>query len=279
MQILLTVAYDGTAYAGWQRQQNAITIQQRLEEALSVLLGRPISSIAASRTDAGVHALGQRVAFFADDLRIPVGKLPQVLSGFLPPDISVTAAQPVASGFNPRFDAAFKTYSYNIYCAPTPNPLLRRYSAYVPRVMDMDAMKQAAGMFVGRHDFAAFQATGSSAKTTVREIYDCAVTANHAKQNGGVLFPADTSFCAAEKQPAHDHIPYLITLTITGNGFLYNMVRIIAGTVLYVGLGKIPPDAIPKIINSRDRTKAGKTMPPEGLTLLGVGYTKYGQLE
>ncbi|MCL2405780.1 MAG: tRNA pseudouridine(38-40) synthase TruA [Defluviitaleaceae bacterium] len=245
MQILLTVAYDGTAYAGWQRQQNAIAVQQRLEEALSTLLSRPITINAASRTDAGVHALGQRAAFFADDLRVSLKKLPQVINGLLPPDISVTAAQAVCDNFNPRFDAEYKIYTYNTYCAATPNPLLRRYSAYVPQMLDIQAMKKAAGMFAGRHDFAAFMATGSSAKTTVREIFSCDVR---------------------ETQPG------LIALTITGNGFLYNMVRIIAGTVLYVGLGKILPQDIPMIISSCDRTKAGKTMPPEGLTLVEVGY-------
>jgi len=245
MQILLTVAYDGTVYAGWQRQQNAVAVQQRLEEALEALLGYPVITRAASRTDAGVHALGQRAAFFASDLRIPLSKLPQVINGLLPPDISVTAAEAVADEFNPRFDAVCKTYSYNTYCAATPNPLLRRYSAYVPQALDIEAMKKAAGMFTGRHDFAAFMATGSSAKTTVREIYACDVR---------------------ESQPG------LIALTITGNGFLYNMVRIIAGTVLYAGLGKIAPEDVPGIILSCDRTKAGKTMPPEGLTLARVGY-------
>ncbi|MCL2378555.1 MAG: tRNA pseudouridine(38-40) synthase TruA [Defluviitaleaceae bacterium] len=245
MQILLTVAYDGTAYAGWQRQQNAVAVQQRLEEALSELLNGPIVTKAASRTDAGVHALGQRAAFFAEDLRIPLNKLPQVLNGFLPPDISVTAATAVSEDFNPRFHASYKTYTYNTYTNPTPNPLLRRYSAYMPQALDIQAMKKAAGMFIGRHDFAAFMATGGSAKTTVREIYACEVE---------------------EAQPG------LATLTVTGNGFLYNMVRIITGTVLYVGLGKILPGDIPGIILSRDRTKAGKTMPPEGLTLVRVGY-------
>ena len=248
MQILLTIAYDGTAYAGWQRQQNAIAVQQRLEEALAALLNQPITIRTASRTDAGVHALGQRGAFFVEDLRIPVGKLPQVLCSYLPTDIAVTAAQVVSDDFNPRFDAAFKTYAYNFYSASSPNPLLRRYSAYVPQPLNIDAMKKAAGVFVGRQDFAAFQATGSSAKTTVREVYACDISC----------------------QPSG-----LITLTITGNGFLYNMVRIIAGTVLYTGLGKIAPEAIPDIIQSKDRTKAGKTMPPEGLTLLEVSYEQY----
>jgi len=248
MQILLTLAYDGTIYAGWQRQQNAIAVQQKLEEALSALLNKPITTKAASRTDAGVHALGQRAAFFVDSLRIPLDKLPQVVNGYLPKDIVVTAAELVPEGFNPRFDAVYKTYSYAMYNAQGPNPLLARYSVFVPRLLDVEAMKNASSMLIGRHDFGAFMATGSSAKTTVREIYGLDIV----REATG-----------------------LVTITVTGNGFLYNMVRIIAGTLLYVGLGKLPDYCIPDIILSRDRTKAGKTMPPEGLTLLEVGYTKY----
>ena len=172
-------------------------------------------------------------------------KLPQIINGFLPTDIAVTAAKIVPEHFNPRFDPISKTYAYNIYSAKVPNPLLRRYSAFVPQALDFDAMKKAAGYFVGRHDFAAFMATGSSAKTTVREVFSCGI----------------------EKQPSG-----VITLAITGGGFLYNMVRIIAGTVVYIGMGKISPEDVPGIIQSRDRTKAGKTMPPEGLTLVEVQF-------
>ena len=245
MQILLTVAYDGTNYAGWQRQDNAVAVQQKLEEALSVLLNRSIQVCAASRTDAGVHALGQRVCFHALDLRVPLGKLPMVLNGLLPSDISVIDAIIVPDEFNPRFDAQHKTYSYNIYNAPFPNPLLSRYSTFIPQALDVEKMRNAAQAFIGQHDFAAFCATGSSAKTTVRKIYACSV----------------------EKQPNN-----IIVLTITGNAFLYNMVRIIAGTLLYVGMGKIPYSDISAIIASKNRKRAGKTMPPEGLMLLNVAY-------
>ena len=245
MQILLTVAYDGTNYAGWQRQENAIAVQERLEDALSDLLAREIIVRAASRTDAGVHALGQRAAFFAPDLRVPLDKLPAVLVSRLPTDISVTAAQIVPDDFNPRFGAKQKTYIYKIYNASCPNPLLSRYSAFVPRELDFYAMQKAAKFFVGKHDFAAFCATGGSAKTTVREVFSCEVK-------------EDTSHCFA--------------LSITGNAFLYNMVRIIAGTVVYAGLGKISPNEIPKIIASKKRSCAGKTMPPQGLVLVNIEY-------
>ena len=244
MQTLLTIAYDGTSYAGWQRQQNAIAVQEKLEDALLQLFGKPIIVKAASRTDAGVHALGQRAAFCVDKMRIPLDKLPQVLNGFLPPDIAVVAAETVSDIFNPRFDALCKTYSYSYYNASLPNPLHTRYSAFVPQPLDIAAMSQAAKSFVGKHDFAAFMATGGSAKTTVREIFACDVTADGS----------------------------IVKLTITGGGFLYNMVRIIAGTLMYVGHGKISADAIPGIIQSLDRKKAGKTMPPQGLTLLAVKY-------
>jgi len=267
MQILLTVAYDGTNYAGWQRQVNAVAVQEKVEDALSGLLklqgncsaisvggnrnaqgafcSRTVVVRAASRTDAGVHALGQRAAFFVDDLRVPLGKLPVVLNGLLPSDISVTDACVVGEGFNPRFDALRKTYVYNMYNAACPNPLLSRYSAFVPQELDFAAMEAAAGCFVGRHDFAGFCAVGSSAKTTVREVFSCGV----ARQENG-----------------------MISLEICGGGFLYNMVRIIAGTVLYVGLGKILPENIPEIIASCKRENGGKTMPPQGLTLVRVEY-------
>jgi len=241
MQILLTIAYDGTDYAGWQRQANAVAVQEVLELALAQLYGLEIKTAAAGRTDAGVHALGQRVVFTAENL-IPLEKLPMVLAKFLPKDISALKAELVPDDFNPRFHAKKKTYVYKIHNAF--NPFVNRYSAFVPHSLDLAVMQQAACHFIGEHDFAAFCATGGSAKTTVREIYNCSV-------NKG---------------------PDLVEITVTGNGFLYNMVRIIAGTLLYVGSGKIKPSAIPEIINSRDRKQAGKTAPAHGLTLLEVVY-------
>jgi len=243
MRILLTLAYDGTHYAGWQRQINALSVQQVLEEALTTFIKRDVRCTAASRTDAGVHALGQRVAFAAEGLRIPVDKLPRVLNGLLPPAVNVTAAAAVADNFNPRFAARYKTYVYRIYNAPVPNPLLRRYSAFVSRPLDIPAMQKAAQHIVGRHDFAAFCAVGGSAKTTVREIYACTVTQGQT-----------------------------LDITVTGGGFLYNMVRIIAGTLVYTGLGKIDAGAIPDILAGKNRNRAGKTMPAHGLTLLEVSY-------
>jgi tRNA pseudouridine38-40 synthase len=245
MQILLTIAYDGTNYAGWQRQENIATVQEKIEDALGEILGRETILRAASRTDAGVHALGQRASFFAEDLKIPLDKLPLVITGLLPDDISVTFAEDVPHSFSTRFHAKQKTYTYNIHNAPLPNPLLTRYAAFEPRETDLSAMQKAAALFIGKHDFTAFCAVGSSAKTTTREIFDCRI----------------------EK-----HTNGIISMEITGGGFLYNMVRIIAGTLLYTGLGKFPPEDIPSIIASKNRANAGKTMPPQGLTLLRVGY-------
>ena len=245
MQVLLEVQYDGTNYSGFQKQQNAMTVQEKLEDALVLVFGRKTIVTAASRTDAGVHALGQRVSFFAENLRMPIAKLPYVINAHLPKDISVIGSKEVQKDFNPRFDAKFKTYSYCFYQAPFPNPLKSRHSFFVPRQLDIEAMSTAAGFFVGKHDFAAFCATGGSQKTTVREVYSCKCEASA----GGI-----------------------VALTITGGGFLYNMVRIIAGTLYYVGIGKVPASSVTEIILSRQRTRAGKTMPPHGLVLVEIGY-------
>lgn len=249
MQILLTLAYDGTNYAGWQRQQNAVAVQEKVEDALAGIYSGGVTVHGASRTDAGVHALGQRASFFvppnSDAKKIPLEKLPQVINGHLPQDIAVQAAQAVPDDFNPQFNAVRKTYIYNFYTSPLPSPLLARYNAHVPQALSLQDMQTAARAFVGEHDFAAFCATGSTVKTTTRIVYDC-----------GVSEQADNIFA----------------LKITGNGFLYNMVRIITGTVIYAGMGKLPADGIPEIIAKKDRASAGKTMPPHGLLLCSVEY-------
>jgi tRNA pseudouridine38-40 synthase len=248
MEILLTVAYDGTNYCGWQFQENGVSVFETLEQAIKQTIGtdaleRPL--LGASRTDAGVHALGQRAHLaLREPLKIPSGKLPQVLNSALPKDIAVTFAEQVSAGFHPIWDAKSKTYVYKIFNHNHRNPLLWPYSAFVPELLDISAMHEACRHFIGEHDFAAFCAAGSSAKTTVRQIYSLCVT----KQN------------------------HVIEITINGTGFLYNMVRIIAGTLVFVGLGKIGPGDIPAIILSKDRTKAGKTMPAKGLTLLEIFY-------
>ena len=242
-RILLTISYDGTNYSGWQKQKNAVTVQGEFDKACSTLFKTDIESIGASRTDAGVHALGQR-AVIDVDTSIPAEKIPLALNPLLPDDIVVTHAEEVGADFNPRFKALKKTYEYSIYNAPFRNPLYRNYSEDVRYELDLDSMRMACEAFVGEHDFRAFCASGNSSKTTVRTIYALDVE-------------KDGDF---------------IKIRVTGNGFLYNMVRIIAGTLIYVGEGRIAPDDLPEIIASGDRRKAGKTAGPSGLVLVKIMY-------
>jgi tRNA pseudouridine38-40 synthase len=244
MRVLLTVAYDGSGYYGWQRQRGFISVQQRLEEALSTLLKREITVRGASRTDTGVHSLGQRAVFTDDKLTIPVNKIPYALNSFLPEDIVITDAVEVDESFHPQYSVTDKTYEYKILNAEFNNPMLNRYTEFIRQRLDIEAMQRACGAFLGEHDFKAFCATGGSSKTTVRTIYSLEV----------------------EKEGS------IITIRVNGNGFLYNMVRILAGTLVYVGLGKIAPEDIEGIIASLDRTRAGKTLSPNGLTLMEVNY-------
>ena len=242
-RILLTISYDGTNYSGWQKQKNAVTVQGEFDKACSTLFKTDVESIGASRTDAGVHALGQR-AVIDVDTSIPAEKIPLALNPLLPDDIVVTHAEEVGADFNPRFKALKKTYEYSIYNAPFRNPIYRNYSEYVRCELDLDSMRTACEAFVGEHDFRAFCASGNSSKTTVRIIYSLDVE-------------KDGDF---------------IKIRVTGNGFLYNMVRIIAGTLIYVGEGRIAPDDLPGIIASGDRRKAGKTAGPSGLVLVKIMY-------
>lgn len=244
-RILVTVSYDGTAYSGWQKQknENIKTVQGEFERACKRLFKTEIGTIGASRTDAGVHALGQRAVFDIDST-IPTDRIPMALNSFLPEDIVITAAEDAEADFNPRFAAKSKTYEYKIYNSPFRNPIYRNFTEYVREKLDVTKMKQAAEAFVGEHDFKGFCSSGNSSKTTVRTIY-------------GISVEKDRS---------------VITIRVTGNGFLYNMVRIIAGTLIYVGNGKIDPSDMADIIASGDRIRAGKTAGPSGLTLMEVVY-------
>lgn len=242
-RILLTVSYDGTAYAGWQLQKNAVSVQQRLEEALNRLEGKPIRVTGASRTDAGVHALGQR-AHFDTDSRIPPEKYPFALNCLLPGDIRVTDGIQVPGEFHARFDARRKQYKYRIFAAPHASAMLRNLTAHVPQKLCFEKMARSLPVLVGTHDFAAFQASGGTAKTTVRTIE------------------------SAELQREGS----LLTLTVTGNAFLYNMVRIIAGTMLDIGMGRLEEDAFEKALQSRDRLDLGITAPACGLELVFIEY-------
>lgn len=242
-RILLTLSYDGTAYAGWQWQQNAIAVQQRLEEGLEKLIGQPIRVTGASRTDAGVHALGQR-AHFDTFSRIPPEKYPFALNTCLPPDIRVLEGRLVPGDFHARFDAKGKRYTYRIHNGPHASALLRNLTAHVPQKLDVPRMQQSLQCLLGHHDFAAFQASGGTAKTTVRTLTDV-----HLVQDGNQL-----------------------TLTVCGNAFLYNMVRIIAGTMIDIGMGRLPQDAFQQALDTGNRLCLGVTAPACGLELTEIFY-------
>lgn len=245
-RILLTIAYDGTHFSGWQKQKSpeVRTVEGELTKALRQLCKAPeLECIGASRTDAGVHALGQRAVFDAETT-IPAEKFPLALRSFLPADIVVTKAEEVAADFHPRFDCVKKNYEYRFWNAPSPNPKERLYASYEKQPLDIEKMNAGARAFIGTHDFAAFCAAGAQVKTTVRTIFDC-----HVEREGAA-----------------------VKIYVTGDGFLYNMVRILAGTLLAVGLGRLAPEEIGGIIESRNRQKAGKTAEPQGLTLMQIYY-------
>lgn len=240
---LLTISYDGTGYCGWQRQSNGVAVQEKVEDALCKALGVKTPVTGASRTDAGVHALGQRAHFDAET-SIPPEKLPFVLNRYLPYDIRVTKGEAVADDFHARFRAMGKTYTYRIHNAPHASALYRNLTAHVPVHLDEIRMNEAARQMLGTHDFAAFQAAGGTAKTTVRRIDDISVSRQGER----------------------------VTLSVTGSGFLYNMVRILAGTLIEIGTGKRAAGAISDAIGTGDRLCLGATAPPEGLELTRVYY-------
>ena len=243
MRVLLRVEYKGSEYCGWQRQKNGVSVQAVLAKAVLETTGEASVMHGSGRTDAGVHAMGQAV-HFDTHTSIPMEKLPIAINAHLPGSIRVLSAREVPPTFNARFDAISKTYLYKMYCAPVSSPLREGLYAFVHRRPDLAQMRRAAEHILGEHDFKVFQAAGGHVKTTVRTIY------------------------ALEIREEGDEI----TFEVTGNGFLYNMVRIMVGTLYYVGIGKIDPDEIPEILLSGKRDRAGKTMPPEGLYLKRVVY-------
>ena len=243
MNLKLTIMYDGTMYHGWQRQPNGITVQEVLEDALSEISGREIVVTGCSRTDAGVHAK-MHVSNFDMETSIPTGKIPIVLNNILPPDIRAVKCEEVPENFNARYDTKEKTYRYRILNTEHNDPFLSRYVWHYPIKLDIEKMKEAAGYMEGEKDFTAFMAAGSKVKTTVRNLKKVDV------------------------QKAGD----LITITTCANGFLYNMVRIIAGTLIYVGNGKLTPFDVKEMLEKKDRTLGGVTAPPEGLMLEEVVY-------
>lgn len=242
-RIVLTIAYDGTAYSGWQAQANAVTVEGTLREAIRKLSGEDVVTIGASRTDAGVHALGNVVAFDTES-PIPAENWRPALNSFLPQDIRVMNSCEAAADFHPRFDAHSKRYEYRIAMGPVVNPLRCRYVCGVHEELDLAAMQKGAEAFVGEHDFSSFCSAGAQTESKVRNVTKCEVY-----RDGGE-----------------------IVIGVEGDGFLYNMIRILAGTLIDMGRGAKSPESMGRILESRDRTQAGPTAPPEGLTLIKILY-------
>ena len=245
-RVRLVVAYDGTNYSGWQLQPNGITIEEVLNRELTRLLGEEIRVIGASRTDAGVHALGN-VAVFDTSTRIPSGKISYALNTRLPEDIRIQRSEDVAEDFHPRHCDSEKTYEYRIWNSSFANPMERLYSKFCYYPLDIEKMRQAAGVLIGEHDFASFCSAGSQAQTTVRTITDISV----------------------ERQ---ENEPRLVVIRVKGKGFLYNMVRIISGTLMEIGMGLRSPEEMQDILLACDRSKAGPTAEPHGLRLVEICF-------
>lgn len=242
-RIKLTVAYDGTNYCGWQVQPNGITIEEVLNRALSRLTGEEIRVIGASRTDSGVHARGN-VAVFDSNTSIPPERITYALNQYLPEDIAVVRSEEVPADWHPRYCDCTKTYEYHILNAEVPDPTRRLTTYFVSYKLDLAKMQQAAEYLVGMHDFASFCNIHTDVEDTVRTIYELQVLKKEDE----------------------------LTIRIRGNGFLYNMVRIIVGTLLRVGRGFYTPEQVKEILEARDRQAAGVTAPPQGLMLLEIVY-------
>lgn len=243
-RIRLTISYDGTNYCGWQIQPNGVTVEEVLNRKISKLTGEEIQVTGASRTDSGVHALGQ-IAVFDTNSSIPAERIAYALNRTMPEDIVIVKSEEVPSDWHPRYqDVITKTYEYHIYNSKTQNPLKRLTSTFVSFSLDVKRMRQGAAYLVGEHDFASFCNIRTDVESTVRVIYSLNI-----------------------QQSGDD-----IVIRITGNGFLYHMVRIIAGTLIRVGRGFYEPENVRDILEARVRTEAGVTAPPEGLVLVGIEY-------
>ena len=259
-RIMLVVAYEGTAYSGWQEQPGQTTIESCLNSALSELLQEDIRVSGSSRTDSGVHALCN-LAVFDTDTRMPGEKIALGVNRFLPRDISVRYSMEVAPDFHPRFVPTEKTYEYRIFISRTPQPLRRPFTLFHHGSLDVEAMRRGGEYLVGQHDFAAFCAAHSSAETTVRHVISLEIDTVLTEPCVGGL--NDMAARLRDRE---------IIIRVTGRGFLYNMVRIIAGTLIEVGRGALDPEDVGRILESRDRSQAGPTAPPQGLTLAGYRF-------
>ena len=242
-RVRLIVSYDGTNYCGWQIQNNGITVEEVLNHALTDLCQEEIAVIGASRTDSGVHALGN-VAVFDTNSRIPGEKFSFALNQRLPDDIRIQQSDEVADDWHPRFQDTVKTYEYCFLNRRIPDPMRRLYSYFIYYPMDVENMQKAADYLIGEHDFKSFCTPRTQVRSTVRTIYDLTLTKEGDE----------------------------IRMRITGNGFLYNMVRIIAGTLARVGTGLYTPERVKEILEAKDRNVSGPKAPPQGLTLISIAY-------
>lgn len=242
--IRLTIEYDGKDFNGWQKQPNKLNIQGTIEKAIEKITGEEIDLMASGRTDRGVHALGQ-VANFKTNSTLPIEKFPIAINSNMKTSIRIKDAEEVDEKFHSRLSCKRKTYRYIINNSKYGSSIYRNLETHIPAKLDIEKMKEAVKYFEGEHDFKAFKASGTSSKSSVRIIYKAEVI---------------------EKPDER------IWIELTGSGFLYNMVRIISGTLVDVGLGKIEPKEIKNIIESKDRQKAGKTLAPQGLFLVKVEY-------
>ena len=242
-RIKLIVAYDGTDYCGWQIQPNGITVEEVLNRALSRLTGEEIRVIGASRTDAGVHARGN-IAVLDTASTIPAERFAYAVNPLLPEDIVVLKSEEVPQDWHPRYQNSVKTYEYRILNREMPDPLKRKYTWHVSFPLDIDKMREAAEHLKGQHDFRSFCSVHTAVKTTVRTIY----TLDIVKSGDEII------------------------IRISGNGFLYNMVRIIAGTLAEVGRGFRTPEDVRDLLTAKEREQAGATAPPQGLTLIRIEY-------
>lgn len=249
-RILICIQYDGTEYVGWQRQLNGMSVQERLETALEICENKKTPVVGASRTDSGVHARSQ-YAHFDTESNIPVEKYPFVLNSLLPRDISVSRAYIVDSAFSARFNAKGKEYVYNILNSRHNDALKHRFYTHVALPLDEKSMHRASQSLVGRHDFAAFEAAGAQSRTTIRQIDEIEL-----------------------KRQGDD-----IILRVCGNAFLYNMVRIIAGTLIQIGLGRLDEKAFERALENKNRLELGPTAPAKGLCLNKIYYDLGGQNE
>lgn len=241
--IALFLKYEGTAYHGWQTQKNDVTVEQTLEEAAAKIVGHPVKMTGCGRTDAGVHARVY-VANFRTDARIPTDRIPYALNTHLPDDIAVTGAMEVSERFNAIGSCVKKEYTYLIYNSHIRDPFYVNRAWLYPKHLDETVMQRAGQQFVGTHDFAAVRSVGTDVKSTVRTVY----------------------YYEVERQGN------LISLRVCANGFLYNMARAMAGTVVYAAEGKFPPEEISEILRRGDRTAAGPTVPPGGLYMTKLWY-------